>query len=160
MCRSSSLTRSTNSPLNLIRRSQARRLNSRPIGPRGEALGLLKMKKVLILAAVGEATTGLALLLAPSLVGQLLLGEQLVGAAIPVARVTGIALIALGAACWAGPPVAGMLTYSSLVTLYLAYLGLAGGLTGILLWPAVALHLVLTALLPWASTRYSATKAP
>ena len=40
-----------------------------------------------------------------------------------------------------------MLTYSALVTLYLRYLGLAGGLTGVLLWPAVALHVILTALL-------------
>jgi hypothetical protein len=40
-----------------------------------------------------------------------------------------------------------MLIYSPAVTLYLAYLGFAVGLTGILLWPAVALHLVLTALL-------------
>jgi hypothetical protein len=40
-----------------------------------------------------------------------------------------------------------MLTYSALVTLYLGYLGLAGGLTGVLLWPAVALHVILTALL-------------
>jgi hypothetical protein len=37
------------------------------------------MKKVLIFAAIGESGTGLALLLAPSLVGQLLLGEQLSG---------------------------------------------------------------------------------
>ena len=50
------------------------------------------MKKVLIFAAVAEAATGLALLIAPSLVGQLLLGEQLTGIAIPVARVAGIAL--------------------------------------------------------------------
>ena len=40
-----------------------------------------------------------------------------------------------------------MLTYSSAVTLYLAYVGFAGGLTGILLWPAVVLHVILTALL-------------
>jgi hypothetical protein len=58
------------------------------------------MKNVLIFAAVGEAGTGLALLIIPSLVGQLLLGEQLAGVAIPVARVTGIALIALATACW------------------------------------------------------------
>ena len=56
------------------------------------------MKKVLIFAAVAEAATGLALLIAPSLVGQLLLGEQLTGIAIPVARVAGIALVALGIA--------------------------------------------------------------
>ncbi len=105
------------------------------------------MKRVLIFAAVGEAFTGLALLVVPSLVGQLLLGEVLTGVAIPVARVAGIAVIALGIACWPGPPLVGMLTYSALVTLYLAYLGIADGLTGILLWPAVALHLVLSILL-------------
>jgi len=44
------------------------------------------MKKVLIFAAIGEAVTGLALLIVPSLVGQLLLGEELAGVAIPVAR--------------------------------------------------------------------------
>jgi hypothetical protein len=109
------------------------------------------MKAALVIAAVGEAATGLALLIAPSLVGQLLLGEQLVGVAIPVARVAGIAVMALAIACWPGPPIAGMITYSGVVTLYLAYLGFDGGMTGVLLWPAVALHLVLTALLARAS---------
>ena len=66
------------------------------------------MKKVLIIAAVGEAAIGLALMIVPSLVGQLLLGAELNGVAIPVARVTGIALIALGITCWPGPPRAGM----------------------------------------------------
>jgi len=105
------------------------------------------MKRVLVLAAVSEAATGLALLIVPSLVGRLLLGEELTGIAIPVARVAGIALIALGVACWPGTPLVGMLTYSAAVTLYLAYVGFAGGLTGILLWPAVVLHVILTALL-------------
>ena len=105
------------------------------------------MKWVLILAAVGEAATGLALLIAPSLVGQLLLGEELTGIALPVARVAGIALIALGIACWPGPSRAGMLTYSAAVTLYLAYVGLSGGSSGMLLWPAVVLHAVLSVLL-------------
>ena len=105
------------------------------------------MKNVLVLAAVAEAATGLALLIVPSLVGRLLLGEELTGIAIPVARVAGIALIALGIACWPGTPLVGMLTYSAAITLYLAYVGLAGGLTGVLLWPAVVLHVILTALL-------------
>ncbi|MGB9058512.1 MAG: hypothetical protein WCC50_08345, partial [Pseudolabrys sp.] len=91
---------------------------------------------------------------APSLVGQLLFGDQLTGIAIPVARVAGIALVALGVACWPGPPLAGMLTYSAVVALYLAYLGFAGGLTGVFLWPAVALHVVLSILLgrAWLAT--------
>ena len=104
------------------------------------------MKNALSFAAVAEVATGLGLLIVPSLVGQLLLGEQLTGVAIPVARVAGIALIALGFACWPGPPLVGMLTYSALVMLFLAYLGFVG-LTGVLLWPAVAFHLVLTVLL-------------
>jgi hypothetical protein len=112
------------------------------------------MKKVLVLAAVSEAATGAALLIVPSLVGRLLLGEELNGIAVPVARVLGIALIALGFACWPGPPRVGMLAYSATVALYLAYVGFAGGFSGILLWPAVVLHLILTALLTWASTSY------
>ncbi len=105
------------------------------------------MTKVLVFAAVGEIATGVALLIVPSLVGRLLLGADLTGVAIPVARVAGIALIALGVACWPGPPLVGMLIYGAAVTLYLAYVGFAGGLTGILLWPAVVLHGILTALL-------------
>jgi hypothetical protein len=91
-------------------------------------------------------------MLVPSLVGRLLLGEALTGIAIPVARVAGIALLALGIACWPGPPRVGMLIYSAAVTLYLAYIGFVGGLTGVLLWPAVVLHVVLTALLTRASS--------
>ena len=111
------------------------------------------MKNALTFAAVAEAATGLALLIVPSLVGQLLLGEQLTGVAIPVARVAGIALIALGIACWPGPSLLGMLIYSGAVTLYLAYLGFAESLAGVLLWPAVALHAVLTALLALGGAR-------
>ncbi len=112
------------------------------------------MRNVLIFAAVGEVATGLAMLIVPSLVGQLLLGEELTGVEIPVARVAGIALIAFGIACWPGPPLVGMLTYSAFVTLYLAYLGFAEGLTGVFLWPAVALHVVLSILLgrAWLAT--------
>jgi hypothetical protein len=109
------------------------------------------MKRALTFAAVGEASTGLALLIVPGLVGRLLLGEELTGIAIPVARVAGIALIALAVACWPGTPLVGMLAYSVAVTLYLAYLGFAGGSVGPLLWPAVVLHLILTVVLARAA---------
>ena len=42
------------------------------------------MKRVLIFAAVAEAATGLALLIVAFIGGQLLLGEELSGVAIPV----------------------------------------------------------------------------
>lgn len=99
------------------------------------------------IAAAAEAATGAALLVAPSLVGELLLGGALNGIAAAVARVAGIALIALAIACWRRAPLLGMLIYSTAVALYLAYLGSAEGLAGMLLWPAVAVHAVLSVLL-------------
>jgi hypothetical protein len=108
------------------------------------------MIRVLDVAAFGEIATGLALVIVPSLVGQVLLGEALTGAAIPTARVAGLALIALGVACWRNSGLLGMLIYSAAVTFYLAYVGLGTGFTGVLLWPAVGLHAVLSILL-WRS---------
>jgi hypothetical protein len=116
------------------------------------------MKKVLTFAAVAEAATGLALIVVPSFVGQLLFGAELTGVASPAARVTGIALLALGVCCWPGSTaVCGMLTYSALVTLYLLYLAIRGEWVGPLLWPVVALHAILTALLAraWFQSRKS-----
>lgn len=105
------------------------------------------MKSVLTLAAIAEAATGVALLLVPSLVSRLLLGEDLAGVAVAVARVTGIALIGLGLACWPGPPRLGMVVYGAGAAAYLAYVGAADGLAGVLLWPAVAAHAILVVLL-------------
>jgi len=105
------------------------------------------MKSVLLLAAAGETLTGLALLVVPSTVGRLLLGQELDGVTIPVARVLGIALIAFGVACWPGrTALCGMLTYSVLATGYLAWVGFRGEWVGPLLWPAVVVHALLTAL--------------
>jgi hypothetical protein len=116
------------------------------------------MKWALALAAAGEATTGAALLVVPSLVGRLLLGEELVGAAVQAARVAGIALIALAVACWPGKALIGMLMYSAAVTLYLVYIGFTGGFAGVLLGPAVVLHAILTVLLVLAAIRDKETQ--
>jgi hypothetical protein len=105
------------------------------------------MKPALVFAAIGEALTGAALLIFPSWIGQLLFGAELIDVAAIAARVAGIALVALGIACWPGTQLIGMLTYSAGVTLYLAWVGLAGGSTGVLLWPVVVLHVILTVLL-------------
>lgn len=111
------------------------------------------MKKLLVFAAVSEAATGQALLLVPSLVGQLLLGAELTGIAVILARVFGIALVSLAVACWPGTPLLAMLGYGAASALYLAYLGFAGGMSGPLLWPAVIFHVIMTALLVGASLR-------
>jgi len=106
------------------------------------------MKKVLGFAAVAEAATGVALLIIPSLVVWLLFGVELSSVSFSIARVTGMALLGLGIACWPGcTALCGMLTYSALATLYLGYIAVRGELVGPLLWPAVVLHAVLTLLL-------------
>lgn len=109
------------------------------------------MTKLLAFAAAVEAGTGLALLAMPMLVIRLLLGVAGTGEGLVLARFLGIALFALGVACW---PVAGraaawraMLLYNALVALYLAFIGAVGPMSGVLLWPAVALHGVVALLL-------------
>lgn len=104
------------------------------------------MIRALHFAAFGEIATGLALVVMPSPVGQLLFGEALTGVATPTARVAGIALIALGVACLSSS-LLGMLVYSLAVAFYLAYVGLSSGFTGVLLWPAIGIHAVLSILL-------------
>ncbi len=112
------------------------------------------MKKLLAVAAAGEAAIGLVLLVYPPIVVSLLFGAEIGGAGVVMSRIAGISLIALGVAClprsergWPDPALVGMLTYSLLATLYLAYLGIRGEWAGIVLWPAVAVHAVLTILL-------------
>lgn len=112
------------------------------------------MSRLLAVTAVGEAITGLVLLAYPPIVIKLLFGAEVAGIGAIVSRIAGISLIALGVACWpprssgaAAPALLGMLTYSTLAALYLAYLGIVGAWTGTLLWPAVAVHVILAILL-------------
>jgi hypothetical protein len=111
------------------------------------------MKTLLVVTAVVEMATGLALVLAPSGVASFLLGSPLdTPAALLVGRVAGVALLALGIACWlarrdepgraAAGLIAPMLLYNAGVVVFLG-LALGGGLSGIGFWPAVLLHVVL-----------------
>ena len=93
---------------------------------------------------------GVALIVVPSTVAVLLLGDGLTGTGLTVARVTGVALLALAVSSWMGrqdqgrsSPLAGMLTYNVLAAIYLAYLGMEGAQVGKLLWPTVVLHAAL-----------------
>ena len=113
--------------------------------------------RILSFAAVVEFGTGLVLLVDPLLVGELLLGVEVSGTATLLGRCFGIALLALGLVCWpnrqraesAVPAFRGMLIYNALIALYLGYLGAAGHMHGLLLWPGVALHAGVALLLIW-----------
>jgi drug/metabolite transporter (DMT)-like permease len=111
------------------------------------------MKRLLILAAVGEGLTGLILFVYPAIVTRLLFDSEIAAAGVSMSRIAGIALIALGVACWPDRTTLraffGMSTYSLLAMLYLVYAGFNRG-AGILLWPAVAVHAGLSVLLVWA----------
>jgi hypothetical protein len=111
------------------------------------------LKRLLSIAAAGEALAGIALLASPATVARLLLGAEVAGVGAVVARVTGIALFALGVGCWPGPAAKGMLVYGAPVTSYLAYLGIRGEWRGPLLWPAVVVHAALTVALVRALRR-------
>ena len=58
------------------------------------------MNRLLKLTGIVEVPTGLGLIAVPSVVVRLLLNAEIAGASIPLARVAGVALLALGVACW------------------------------------------------------------
>src|SRR6266481_8347082 len=108
------------------------------------------MSRLLKLTAILEAATGLALIALPVIVVRLLLGAEISGASIPLGRVAGAALLALGVACLlarddtqsraARGLFVAMLMYNILATAVLAFAGIGLGLHGVALWPAVVLH--------------------
>jgi hypothetical protein len=116
---------------------------------------VLSMKALHTVTAVIELGAGLALLCCPSATVALLVGAPLEApAALTVARVGGGGLLALGVACWlargdtqsraARGLVAAMLLYDVAAVAVLAFAGIGYGLNGAALWPAVALHAVMT----------------
>jgi hypothetical protein len=112
-------------------------------------------------AAIEAAATSLVLLLSPVLFGRLILGAELSETGQALGRLTGIVLLGFALTAWPAPAArsvtGAMLAYNLLATIYLCYLGIAGKLVGMLLWPAVALHLLLTVLL--AADRLASKRA-
>lgn len=110
------------------------------------------LKKLLRFASIVEIATAAAAIVVPRVVVVLLLGEDVTGVGVAVARCFGVALLALGLACWPGAAQArgaayAMLVYNASIALYLAYLFSFRQVGGMLLWPAVVLHAAVAALL-------------
>jgi hypothetical protein len=109
------------------------------------------MKTLLISKSAVEVLAGLALAGIPSTAVFFLLGSPLDGvAATALGRVAGAALIALGIGCWlahydsqsraARGVAVGTLFYDAGVVAVLLFARLVEGMSGIALWPGVALH--------------------
>ncbi len=110
-----------------------------------------------------EVLTGVGLIVAPSLLAQLLFGSDLIGGGVARGRISGLVMMCVAAACW--PRAASAATHalmpltalSWLAAAFLIVTGLIGANVGILLWPAAALHLILAVLLTrvWMESRRS-----
>jgi multisubunit Na+/H+ antiporter MnhG subunit len=113
------------------------------------------IRKVLLAIAAGfELLTGIALTLVPVVMTRALLGGEITGAGIGVARICGLAMLALGIACWPMPQptlaaLRALLIYNLLTTPYLAW-QLVRGATAKGLAPALAVHAILAVLLALA----------
>ena len=127
----------------------------------GEArqVSLRPMKKLLIVTAVIESGAGAALLCCPSATVAILLGAWQTGLisspTVTLGRVAGVALFALGVACWlarydvqscaARGLVGAMVLYNLGVAVVLGVVGIASRPVGVALWPVIVLHAAMTA---------------
>jgi hypothetical protein len=113
-------------------------------------------KSLLSVTGAVEAVTGLALLAAPLIVVELLLGAGPgTAAGVTVSRVAGLAVLALGIACWLGRQdatgraanglVLAMLLYNVAVVAILVLAWISLRLFGIAFWPVVLAHVGLSA---------------
>lgn len=107
-------------------------------------------------SAIVEILTGLALLVTPSLVVVLLLGEGVSPIGIAVAQILGIGLLSVGVAGWESQdqnirlaPRAGLCTYNVGAAIVFVKPGTIGGMSGILLWPAALLHALIGTIMLW-----------
>jgi hypothetical protein len=112
------------------------------------------MKRLLLVMAALEMAAGVALLGVPSLAAMFLLGAPLeTPASLTVARAGGSGLFTLGMACWRARAdahsrtttglVDALIFYNVAVVVVLAYADLGLALRGLLLWPAVVLHIAM-----------------
>ena len=118
---------------------------------------------VLVIVAVVELLAGIGPIVATPLVLDLLFGSAPNALATVVAKVAGVALIAIGAISWSarsvasGPPARailnGLIIYNLGVVVALLYGFLYHGLSGALLWPVVVLHTLLGLVCVWQSSQ-------
>jgi len=107
------------------------------------------LRLLIMAAALGEAAFGALIFALPGLALELFFRSEPAAGAVIMTRIAGIALVGLGIACYprgSRQGLYGLLTYSVLIMIYLISAGM-GGATGVLLWPGVVVHALLSVLL-------------
>lgn len=109
------------------------------------------MKNLLTVTAISEFGTGLIMVMVPSRLVKLLLGSPIDSSvALTVARVAGVAILALAVACWLSRRsedstaliglVGAMVLYNTAIVLVLVHAAIGLAVSGIGLWPVVIFH--------------------
>lgn len=112
-------------------------------------------KLFLLVTAFVETATGFGLLILPAVLFASLLGlEQTTVDTIFIGRIAGAALLAIGVASWMARSdtlttaqlglLTGILIYNAAASALFAFAGAILKMSGVLLWPAVVLHAILT----------------
>jgi hypothetical protein len=119
------------------------------------------MKNLFAVAGLAEVLGGLTFVVTPSLQAELFFGASLDGPAESImARVMGLAMIALGLAFWQGrkEPQASasrglaaiVLVYNTFVAILLVASAVLSHVSAVALWPATGLHAALAAWCAWS----------
>jgi hypothetical protein len=112
------------------------------------------MKTLLTVTAAIEGGTGLLLIFFPSMLTGILLGESLeTPVAITIARIAGVAILAIAAICWLNRNdvhgsgtmglVKGLIIYNAGASAILIWAGTVMGLSCTGLWCVVIIHLIM-----------------
>jgi hypothetical protein len=112
------------------------------------------MKRLLTVDAIIEMGAGLLMVVLPSLLSMVVFGTSIhTPVELAFARLFGVAILGLGVACWltrgdeqshsARGVAGGMVVFNAGVVIVLGYAGIVLGLSGILLWPFILIHLAM-----------------
>ena len=117
----------------------------------------MKQRYIVKAAAWLEIVVGIVFITVPDIPCTLLFDAKPEGIGGPLARWIGIGLFALGIACVPSKAaelrrstVLGLFAFNAGIAILLAWVGLSVAMHGLLLWPVVILHLLISVALLWA----------
>jgi hypothetical protein len=113
------------------------------------------IRNLMIVESLVEGSTGIFLIIFPAVLTTILFGSPVENpVSITVARVGGVALVALAVACWLGRNdkaslavnglVNALMLYNTAIAVLLLYAGFGLGLSNIVLWSVTMVHVLMS----------------